>query len=116
MLRREKSAAPAAAAATGTEESPADPAARPAGKFGTGTQTGPPRTFWARLFDRLRDLPWAKLRPRVPDLKKSFGPFLVVLIAALLVTYAVILHTLSPTTKGSRITINRLYAAAGEKR
>src|SRR5439155_21499770 len=116
MLRREKSAAPAAAAATGTEESPADPAARPAGKFGTGTQTGPPRTFWARLFDRLRDLPWAKLRPRVPDLKKSFGPFLVVLIAALLVTYAVILHTLSPTTKGSRITINRLYAAAGERR
>jgi cell division protease FtsH len=108
VLRRRKDAAVAAMpAATGA---PTDPGKAADAKPAPPKSDAPPPK--PTLLQRLGDLPWGKLRPRMPDLKKSFGPFLMFLTVGLIIAYAIVLQAISPSTSGREISMTKVFKAA----
>jgi cell division protease FtsH len=64
----------------------------------------------------LKKIPWEKLRPRKPDLKRMLGPMLILLVIGLLTSYLFILSGLRPRTLGSEMQLSDVFKAAREKR
>lgn len=64
----------------------------------------------------LSKIPWGKLRPRVPKLKKLFGPFLLVSVILLFIGYAFILDQIQPQSRGEKTTFDEILNAASEGR
>ncbi|HEX7166696.1 MAG TPA: ATP-dependent zinc metalloprotease FtsH [Acidimicrobiales bacterium] len=102
MLRRPKEAPATAVAQTNDEATP----------------TAAPPGLAKRMLSVLGKLPWAKLRPRVPSLKKVFAPFLLVILITLLTWEASIVLTMirGSEKSGKEISITRLYEEAANKR
>jgi cell division protease FtsH len=117
VLRRRKDAAIAAMpAATGAPSTGGQ--AQGAGKPAPAATPTPSPTpgLLKRVLGVLGELPWAKLRPRMPDLKKAFGPFLMFLVVGLMIAYAMVLQAISPSTSGREISVTKAYKAAEEGR
>ena len=112
MLRRRKDAAIAAMpAATGA---PSEPGKANTAKPAPAKTETPPAKPGAlkRVLGLLGGLPWEKLRPRFPDVKKAFGPFLMFLVVGLIIAYAIVLQAISPSTSGREISMTKVFKAA----
>ena len=112
MLRKKNAAVATSPAATDTKpEGNAAEGNAADGRGGHGAGIGKPVPK-ATFLDRVKELPWGKLKPRMPDLKKAFGPFLLALVIVLLSLYALVVKSMDAETSGKEISLDKLYADA----